>query len=139
MLSLARPLAVLAFASAPALAGVLTVDDSGGADFTDLPPAVAAASSGDTLLVHPGTYSAFLLDGKPLTVLGLAAGQVAVLGTTRVRALGAGPATVLCQLDFERLKKLMRGNVFVDCRNVYSPDRLEKTGFKYESFGRGKA
>jgi len=43
------------------------------------------------------------------------------------------------QLDFERLKKLMRGNVFVDCRNVYSPDRLEKTGFKYESFGRGKA
>jgi UDPglucose 6-dehydrogenase len=43
------------------------------------------------------------------------------------------------QLDFDRLKKLMRGNVFVDCRNVYSPGRLEKTGFKYESFGRGKA
>lgn len=43
------------------------------------------------------------------------------------------------QLDFERLKKLMRGDVFVDCRNVYSPERLEKTGFKYESFGRGKA
>jgi hypothetical protein len=103
MRRLARPLAFLVLASAPAFAGVITVDDGGGADFTDLPAAVAAASSGDTLLVHPGTYSAFLLDGKPLTILGLAAGQVAVLGTTRVRALGAGPATVLCQLDFERL------------------------------------
>jgi UDPglucose 6-dehydrogenase len=43
------------------------------------------------------------------------------------------------QLDLDRVKKLMRGNVFVDCRNVYSPERLEKTGLKYESFGRGRA
>jgi UDPglucose 6-dehydrogenase len=43
------------------------------------------------------------------------------------------------QLDLERINKLMRGNVFVDCRNVYSPERLEKTGLRYESFGRGRA
>jgi len=43
------------------------------------------------------------------------------------------------QLDFAKLKKLMRGNVFIDCRNVYSPERLEKTGLVYDSFGRGRA
>jgi UDPglucose 6-dehydrogenase len=42
------------------------------------------------------------------------------------------------ELDFERLKKLMRGNVFIDCRNVYSPARVEGEGFVYDSFGRGK-
>jgi UDPglucose 6-dehydrogenase len=43
------------------------------------------------------------------------------------------------ELDFERLKSRMRGNVFVDCRNVYTPSRVEAEGFVYESFGRGKA
>jgi len=42
------------------------------------------------------------------------------------------------ELDFERLSKLMNGNVFVDCRNVYKPERIESYGFKYESFGRGR-
>lgn len=35
------------------------VDDDGGGDFKDLPAAVAAAASGDVLLVEPGSYSAF--------------------------------------------------------------------------------
>jgi UDPglucose 6-dehydrogenase len=43
------------------------------------------------------------------------------------------------ELDFQRLKKQMRGNVFVDCRNVYLPARVEGEGFVYESFGRGRA
>lgn len=43
------------------------------------------------------------------------------------------------ELDFARLKTLMRGKVFLDCRNVYSPKRVEATGFAYESFGRGRA
>jgi UDPglucose 6-dehydrogenase len=42
------------------------------------------------------------------------------------------------ELDFARLKKTMRGDVFIDCRNVYRPDRMAEKGFKYESFGRGK-
>jgi UDPglucose 6-dehydrogenase len=43
------------------------------------------------------------------------------------------------ELDFDRLKAAMRGRVFVDCRNVYVPARVEGEGFVYESFGRGKA
>jgi hypothetical protein len=101
-----KPLATAAFlciANAPLLAGVITVDDSGGADFLDLPEAVAAASPGDTLLVHPGTYSAFAIDTKPLTVLGLAAGQVQVLGESLVYSVAAQTMVVLCRLDFEHL------------------------------------
>ncbi len=33
-----------------------------GADFTDIPPAIAAASHGDVIIVRPGTYSGFTLD-----------------------------------------------------------------------------
>jgi UDPglucose 6-dehydrogenase len=42
------------------------------------------------------------------------------------------------ELDFSRLKDTMKGNIFIDCRNVYTPDRMAAKGFKYESFGRGK-
>jgi UDPglucose 6-dehydrogenase len=43
------------------------------------------------------------------------------------------------ELDFERMKRLMNGNIFIDCRNVYRPARLEAAGFVYDSFGRGRA
>jgi UDPglucose 6-dehydrogenase len=40
-------------------------------------------------------------------------------------------------LDLPRLKNLLREPVFIDCRNVYKPDRLREHGFRYRSFGRG--
>lgn len=42
------------------------------------------------------------------------------------------------ELDFARLKRLMRGDAFIDCRNVYKPERFDGTGLRYESFGRGR-
>ena len=39
-------------------------------------------------------------------------------------------------LDIARVKELMRGNVFVDLRNVYERDTLEAAGFVYDSVGR---
>jgi UDPglucose 6-dehydrogenase len=39
-------------------------------------------------------------------------------------------------LDLERVKGLMRGDVFVDLRNVYDPARMRAAGFRYESVGR---
>jgi UDPglucose 6-dehydrogenase len=41
------------------------------------------------------------------------------------------------ELDFGRLKHSMKGNVFIDCRNVYTAERMAAKGFTYESFGRG--
>ncbi|HEX6811252.1 MAG TPA: hypothetical protein VF384_06495 [Planctomycetota bacterium] len=48
------------------------VDDTAGpgVHFTSLPAAVAAAASGDTLLVAPGNYAAFHVSGKALSILG---------------------------------------------------------------------
>ncbi|MEQ1895068.1 MAG: hypothetical protein ABL998_21220, partial [Planctomycetota bacterium] len=48
------------------------VDDNGGAgvDFTDLPPAIAAAADGDRVLVRAGSYTHFELAGKGLVLLG---------------------------------------------------------------------
>ena len=40
-----------------ALAATITVDDSGGQDYTTIQAGVNAASSGDTVLVYDGTYS----------------------------------------------------------------------------------
>ncbi len=39
------------------------------------------------------------------------------------------------QPDFERMKKLMRGAVIFDGRNLYNPERLRAVGFKYFGVG----
>ena len=39
-------------------------------------------------------------------------------------------------LDLERVRSLMRGDVFVDLRNVYEPARMREAGFRYDSVGR---
>lgn len=40
------------------------------------------------------------------------------------------------QLDFNHLREVMAGRRFLDCRNVYSHDRVADFGFAYRSFGR---
>ena len=40
------------------------------------------------------------------------------------------------ELDLARVLEVMRGSSFVDCRNVYRPERMESLGFQYECFGR---
>jgi UDPglucose 6-dehydrogenase len=39
-------------------------------------------------------------------------------------------------LDHERAKKLMKGPVVVDARNLYDPVRMRQAGFAYDSIGR---
>jgi len=41
------------------------------------------------------------------------------------------------QLDFERVKGLMRGNLVLDGRNQWDCERLKGLGFKYFGIGRG--
>lgn len=42
------------------------------------------------------------------------------------------------ELDFARLKRLMRQPLIVDGRNLYDPRRLRSLGFRYIGIGRGK-
>ena len=39
-------------------------------------------------------------------------------------------------LDLERIKAAMRGNIFIDLRNVYDPARMKDVGFEYVGVGR---
>jgi len=39
-------------------------------------------------------------------------------------------------LDLKKIKKLMKGNVFVDLRNVYEPEAMRQAGFAYVGVGR---
>ncbi len=39
-------------------------------------------------------------------------------------------------LDLKKILSLMRGNVFVDLRNVYEPDSMREAGFQYVCVGR---
>jgi hypothetical protein len=65
-----RP-ALLFLALTQALAAQTFVVDRGGAgQFTDLPQAIAAVPSGSILRVRPGTYSAFTVQNKTLSILG---------------------------------------------------------------------
>jgi hypothetical protein len=57
-----------------ASATTYVVDANGGFDFTDIPPAIAAASPGDVILVHPGSYSGFTLN-IGLSIVGTAGVQ----------------------------------------------------------------
>ncbi|MCA8980412.1 MAG: hypothetical protein H6831_08130 [Planctomycetes bacterium] len=57
-------------------AGTWIVDDDGGpgVDFLNVADAVAAASPGDRIFVHPGSYSGSVGSDKGLTILGLGPG-----------------------------------------------------------------
>lgn len=87
--------------ASPALAHTWIVDAAGGGDFLDLPPAIAAATSGDILLVMPGNYSAFTLD-KALVILGQGP-DVIVNGppyAVQLSEITSGVVAVLADLRF---------------------------------------
>lgn len=94
-------LALLAPLLVPALAarGVVTVDASGGGDFSDLQAAVDAAAPGDLLLVRSGAYSGFAVDGKPLNVVADTGAVVTVAGTVLVENIAAGTQLTLGGLE----------------------------------------
>ena len=38
--------------------------------------------------------------------------------------------------EFEKIKKLMRGNKFIDLKNIYEPSEMKAAGFEYFCVGR---
>ena len=40
------------------------------------------------------------------------------------------------ELDFKRLKRLMKQPLFIDGRNIYDPKKIKALGFRYISIGR---
>jgi hypothetical protein len=82
-------------------------NNGAGTDFLDIPPAVAAASDGDTLRIRPGVYSPFST-GKALALLGEAGvivrgGFAPRLGVVEIRQLPAGRSLVMDRIRVEPL------------------------------------
>lgn len=59
----------------PASATTLTVDDSGGADYTSIQEAVDSANESDTILVYSGTYAGDISVNKKLVLKGVDTGN----------------------------------------------------------------
>ena len=89
--------AVLAILLLPGEAGAtaLTVDDSGGADYTKIQDAIDNASSGDTILVNSGTYFENVNVTEPLILSGVNTGE----GNPVIDAKGSGSALTLSAGD----------------------------------------
>lgn len=96
---IALSLLVLLSAAPLSAQQVHVVDDDGGpgVDFTTLSAAVAAASSGDVLLIESGSYAgAFTLDGKALVLAADADATVDLqAGVATVQNLAAGQTVTL--------------------------------------------
>lgn len=108
-----RAMVLAALLAAPSLANVYVIDDDGGpgVDFTDLPPALAAALPGDVLLVQPGSYSAFTLS-KGIAVLAQN-GNATVSSLSNVAGLPAGQTARLLGLEFGGLNLVQCAGVVV--------------------------
>jgi hypothetical protein len=83
----------------PAAATTWVVDDNGGFDFVNIQDAVDAAVAGDVILVHPGAYPGFTVDGKPLTIAPAAGGAIQVSSFVELRNIPLGT-----QLDISGLR-----------------------------------
>ncbi len=94
------------------------VDQAGGpgTDFTDIQPAVDAASDGDTILLRTGSpaYPAFTIDGKSLVVTE-DAGESIRTGDVLVRNVAASQSVTLRGMDTSTLRiELAEGPVLVE-------------------------
>ncbi|GJM20513.1 MAG: hypothetical protein DHS20C15_04280 [Planctomycetota bacterium] len=84
--------------AAPLCADLIQVDAAGGADFTDLPAAVAAAQEGDVLLIAPGVYSGVSIDGVSMQLVADGVG-VSIAGHVRILNLEQGQRVGLAGLE----------------------------------------
>jgi pectin methylesterase-like acyl-CoA thioesterase len=60
----------------PAQAATYNVNPDGSGDYTTIPPALTAASSGDTIIVHGGTYPGFSVGKDGITLIGEGSPQI---------------------------------------------------------------
>jgi hypothetical protein len=111
--------AAVALAAPAAPQALLTVDDSGGADYTGIAEALAAAAPGDRILVAAGQYAAFTLD-KAVVLVGEGAGALPqVAGLVLVTTTAGG---TISTLGLERLHvQGAAGTVLIEDVNVIRP------------------
>jgi len=104
-------------------AAVITVDDSGGADFTSIQAAVYAAAVGDTIEVRSGTYVENVDVRKQLTLRGIDTGA----GMPVVDAFDKGDAITLRYANGITLEGFVTTNASSYKRGIYLYDSNDNT------------
>jgi hypothetical protein len=94
VLSIVCASACLAIAASGSTTYVVDVNGGAGVDFTDIPPAIAAASPGDVIVVHSGGYSGFNLD-KGLSIVGAPG---VTTSSIQIIGIGSGPRVAISSL-----------------------------------------
>jgi hypothetical protein len=91
----------LAALAGVAQADVHYVDSSGGGDFTTIQAAVDASLDGDVIVVRPGSFAAFVVDDKTLSIATESGGLVLVQGTVEIRNLAAHRRVLVSGLSIQ--------------------------------------
>ena len=91
----------LAVLAGVAQAGVHYVDSGGAGDFTTIQAAVDASLDGDVIVVRPGTFAAFVVDDKTLSISAESGGLVLVQGTVEIRNLAAHRRVLVAGLSIQ--------------------------------------
>jgi len=120
---------------------VWRVDDDPGpdVDFSDLQAAIDAAVSGDLILVADGTYSAFTIDGKALTVVADGPAEPLIVPNPgqydcSLRNLPAGGQTTLRGLTLDRPDTMNGPSLLVEnCDGVVWIEDFEVVPFVWAS------
>ncbi|MBL8729722.1 MAG: hypothetical protein JNM25_14940 [Planctomycetes bacterium] len=114
------------------------VDVEGNGDFTDLPPAVAAAAPGDTILVAfwsgLAVHWSFTLS-KGLTIVGQGLDRALVMGHLVVAGLPANQRVVLRSLQFDPVVGYPARVTVQDCAGAVVLDDLVLDGVSGLMFG----
>lgn len=119
------------FSLAALAAQTFVVDANGGAGshFTSLPTAVAAVPDGAVLIVRPGSYQAFSMSGKGLTILGepgaVVTGEVQIDTTAVAQAVTIRELTWTAPTGGQRLLQL------TDCAGPVLVERITQPGGFY--------
>jgi hypothetical protein len=127
-------LAATALVAVPAAADTIVVDTGGSGDHTAINPAISAASSGDTILVMPGTYTGldnknWDFEGRSLVIRSTDGAATTIIdcegsnGITSTSPGEMGPASVIEGLTLTRGNQYVGGLVylwdtspaFIDC------------------------
>lgn len=91
----AATMTFVSLASFAAAQGVRVVDDSGGAHYTTIAAAIAAAAPGDTILVKEGSYAGFAIGSVPVSVVAEAGAAVEITSMVTISNTPVGSVVAL--------------------------------------------
>ncbi|MEO6709246.1 MAG: hypothetical protein ABIP42_06675, partial [Planctomycetota bacterium] len=101
--------------------------------FTTLQAGVNAALEGESLLVTPGVYAPFTIDGKSVHVFVLGTGKAKITGQVAVKNLGPAQSVVLTRLSVKN-NGLAGSGTALEIRDVTGNLRVKDSDFEGAPF-----